>query len=156
MTLRKRRVSQSRPSLALYLLLLAGSIALSLGTVCAATKVKLHAYITGRLDDRTLLILDDHIEITGATRLLAQDASGEHPIRPEEVFPGMLVEIEGHWLDKHKFFAEKITVDLREDEKKVRGTAYLQDEPEDASKIAKGEGGELTGLRQSFVGPRIG
>lgn len=143
MTLRKRRVSQSRPSLALYLLLLAGSIALSLGTVCAATKVKLHAYITGRLDDRTLLILDDHIEITSATRILAQDASGEHAIRPEEVVPGMLVETEGHWLDKHKFFAEKITVDLREDEKKVRGTAYLQDEPEDASKIAKGEGGEL-------------
>lgn len=143
MAQRKRWHCHSRSLSAVFAPLLAGTIALCAGALQAATKVKLHAYITGRLDDRTLLILDDHIEITSATRIQALDASGEHPVTPQEIVPGVLVETEGYWLDKHKFFAEKITVDRREDEKKVRGTAYLQEEPEDAPKIAKGDGGEL-------------
>ena len=110
----------------------------------AANKVKLRAYITGRADDRTLLILDDRLETTDITRILGQDGSGEHPLKAAEVVPGMLVEAEGQWLDKHKFFAEKIVVDLREEEKKeVHGSAYLQEEPEDAAGIAQGEAGEL-------------
>ena len=142
MTLMERQ-RRKRPFLIVGLAVMTSVAVLSTVGLHAANKAKLHAYITSRLDDRTLLILDDHIELTSVTRVLSQDASGEHPMKPEELAPGMLVEAEGHWLDKHKFFAEKITADLREDEKRVHGTAYLQEEPEDAPQIAKGEGGEL-------------
>jgi len=109
----------------------------------AAGKVKLHGYITGKAGDQTLLILDDRVEMTAVTRVQGQDASGEHPMKADEISSGMLIEAEGQWLDKHKFFAEKIRVDLRENEKKIHGTAYLQETPEDAGKIAKGEAGKI-------------
>ena len=106
-------------------------------------KVKLHGYLTGRADSTTVVILDDRIETTSATRVLAKDEAGEHSFREEDLAPGMLVEAEGQWLDKHKFFAERMTVDLREDDKKIRGTAYLQEDPVEAAKIASGEPSEL-------------
>jgi len=110
----------------------------------AGNKIKLHGYITGRLDDRTLLILDDRIETTAATKIQSQDASGgDHSYEFANIAVGMLIEAEGQWLDRHKFFAEKITVDLREDEKHLHGSAYLQEDPEDAPQIEKGEGGEV-------------
>src|SRR5260370_20997821 len=109
----------------------------------AANKVKLHGYLTSRADAATMMILDDRIELGSASHVTAKDAVGEHAIKPEELVPGMLVEAEGMWLDKHKFFAEKITVDLKEDEKKIRGTAYLQEEPADAAKMASGQSSEL-------------
>jgi hypothetical protein len=55
----------------------------------------------------------------------------------------MLVEAEGQWLDKHRFFAEKLMVELREDDKKIHGSAYLQEEPTDTARIAAGEPSEL-------------
>jgi len=113
------------------------------GSLVAGSKVKLRGYVTGRAVDGALLILDDRLEITPASRVLGQDAAGEHPMKAEEISAGMLIDAEGQWLDKHKFFAEKITIDLRENEKKIHGKAYLQEEPEDASKIAAGEAGEL-------------
>jgi len=113
------------------------------GSLVAGSKVKLRGYVTGRAVDGALLILDDRLEITPASRVLGQDAAGEHPMKAEEISAGMLIDAEGQWLDKHKFFAEKITIDLRESEKKIHGKAYLQEEPEDASKIAAGEAGEL-------------
>jgi hypothetical protein len=109
----------------------------------AANKAKLQGYLTSRADAATVMILDDRIELSSASHVTAKDAAGEHPIKPDELVPGMLVEVEGQWLDKHKFFAEKITVDLKEDEKKIRGTAYLQEEPADAAKIASGQSSEL-------------
>jgi hypothetical protein len=36
----------------------------------AVTKVKLHGYITGRAEDRTLLILDDRLETTATSRVV--------------------------------------------------------------------------------------
>jgi len=99
--------------------------------------------MTGRADTNTLLILEDRIELTPASRVLSKDAAGEHPFNPEELSPGMLVEAEGQWLDKHRFFAEKLMVELREDDKKIHGSAYLQEEPADATKIAAGEASEL-------------
>src|SRR5690242_21439983 len=94
-----------------------------------ANKVKLHGYLTGRADSTTVVILDDRLELSSTTRVLAKDEAGEHSFRSEDLAPGMLVEAEGLWLDKHKFFAEKMTVDLREDDKKVHGTAFLQEDP---------------------------
>ena len=109
----------------------------------AATKMKLHGYLTGRADENTLLILEDRIELTPASRVLAKDAAGEHSLNRQELSPGMLVEAEGQWLEKHRFFAEKLTVELGEDEKKIHGSAYLQEEPAEAAKIAGGETSEL-------------
>jgi hypothetical protein len=112
-------------------------------TAVAANKVKLHGYLTGRADSTTVVILDDRIETSSATRVLVKDEAGEHSFKEEDLAPGMLVEAEGQWLDKHKFFAEKMTVDLREDGRKIRGTAYLQEDPVEAAQIASGQPSEL-------------
>ena len=109
----------------------------------AVTKVKLLGYLTARADANTFLILDDRIELTAASKIVGKDDTGEHPFKAEDLAPGLLVEAEGQWLDKHRFFAEKLTVDLREDAKKIHGTAYLQEEPADAAKIAAGDTSEL-------------
>ncbi len=116
---------------------------LAVTETAAVTKMKLRGYMTGRADTNTLLILEDRIELTPGSRVLSKDAAGEHPFNPEELSPGMLVEAEGQWLDKHRFFAEKLMVELREDDKKIHGSAYLQEEPMDAPKIAAGEASEL-------------
>src|SRR5215470_8339206 len=109
----------------------------------AATKVKLRGYLTGRADDNTLLILDDRIELASSSRVLSKDAGGEHALAPQELAVGMLVEAEGQWLDRHKFFAEKLVAELGEDEKKIRGWAYLQEEPADTAKISAGDASDL-------------
>jgi hypothetical protein len=116
---------------------------LSVRESAAATKMKLRGYLTGRADGNVMLILDDQLELSPASRVISRDGAGEHPFNPQELLPGMLVEAEGQWLDKHKFFAEKLTVDLLEDEKRIHGSAYLQEEPGDPSKIAAGEASEL-------------
>jgi hypothetical protein len=105
----------------------------------AVTKMKLRGYITARLDDRTVAILDDKLELTVASRIAGQDAAGEHAMAIGDLGPGMLVEAEGQWLDRHRFFAEKLTVDLRDAEKQIRGAAYLQEEPGEVGKISAGE-----------------
>jgi len=135
-----------RPSLRdpLAALLLALVLALSAPPASAGSKVKLHGYITGRPDDQTVAILDDKLELTIASRITGQDAAGEHALTHADLVPGMLIEAEGQWLDHHKFFAEKIVVDLKDFEKQVHGTAYLQEEPADTAKIAEGE---TTGLK---------
>lgn len=109
----------------------------------AVTKMKLAGYLTARADANTLMILDDRIELTPASKVCGKDDSGEHSLKLEELAPGMLVEAEGQWLDRHRFFPEKLTVDLRQNDKKIRGTAYLQEEPQHAAKIAGGEPSEL-------------
>jgi hypothetical protein len=116
---------------------------LALNEVAAVTKMKLHGYVTGRPGENTFLILEDRIELTPASRILSKDATGEHSFNQQELSPGMLVEAEGQWLDRHRFFAEKLTVELEEDEKKIHGSAYLQEEPADAAKIAAGGPSEL-------------
>ena len=108
-----------------------------------ASKMKLQGYLTGRAEPNTLLILEDRIELTPASRIVGKDAAGEHPLNPQELSAGMLVEVEGQWLEKHHFFAEKLIVQLGEDEKKIHGSAYLQEEPADATKIAAGAASEL-------------
>lgn len=109
----------------------------------AGAKMKLAGYLTARADANTVMILDDRIELTSASKIFGKDDSGEHPFQLAELAPGMLVEAEGQWLDRHRFFSEKLTVDLRQNDKKIRGTAYLQEEPQEAAKIASGEAGEL-------------
>ena len=103
------------------------------------TKMKLSGYLTARADASTLMILDDRLELTTASKIIGKDDSGEHPLQLADLAPGMLIEAEGQWLDRHRFFPERLTVDLRQNDRKIHGTAYLQEEPQDASKIAAGE-----------------
>jgi Peptidase family M48 len=133
--------SSPRNSVATVLLTLA--LALTARTVPAGSKVKLHGYITGRPDDQTVAILDDKLELTTASRITGQDATGERALARADLVPGMLIEAEGQWLDHHKFFAEKIVVDLKDSEKQVHGTAYLQEEPAEAARIATGQAAGL-------------
>jgi len=130
-----RYATESSSRNAIVALLLALALALP---APAGSKVKLHGYITGRPDDQTVAILDDRLELTTASRIAGQDAAGEHALTRADLTPGMLIEAEGQWLDHHKFFAEKITVDLRDSEKQLHGAAYLQEEPAESVKITEG------------------
>jgi hypothetical protein len=133
------KMTSARKALALAL-----ALTLAWGAPAGASnKVRLHGYITARVDEKTVQILDDRLETTPSSHVFAQDGGGEHPMKAEELGVGMLVDAEGQWLDRHKFFAEKITVDLRESDKKIHGTCYLQEEPRDAPKIAAGGAGQL-------------
>src|SRR5260370_26591972 len=102
----------------------------------AVTKMKLHGYITARVDDRTLAILDDKLELTAASRITGKDDSGEHALTMADLGPGMLLEAEGQWLDRHQFFPEKRTVDLNSAKKPLPGAAYLQEETTGPSRIS--------------------
>jgi len=135
--------TRSLPNDRFATLLLALLVTLLAPSASAGSKVKLHGYITGRPDDQTVAILDDKLELTRASRITGQDATGEHALAPADLAPGMLIEAEGQWLDHHKFFAEKIIVDLKDAEKQIHSTAYLQEEPADSAKISKGETAEL-------------
>src|SRR5256885_4789597 len=137
------RHSPKSPSSRVAVLLLTLALVLPVSPLPGATKVKLHAYITARPNDQTIAILDDQLEVTSASRITGQDASGERPLARADLVPGMLIEAEGQWLDHHKFFAEKVTVNLRDAEKQVHGTAYLQEEPTETEKLSKGDAARL-------------
>lgn len=120
------------------------SVALAaLAANAGVARMKLSGYLTARADATTLMILDDRIEFTSASKIVGKDDTGEHQFPLADLAPGMLVEAEGQWIERHRFFPEKLTVDLRQTDKKIRGTAYLQEEPQDAAKIASGEASEL-------------
>src|ERR1700682_5385005 len=110
------QMAQTRRWQQLAACLLAGCLALP-RPATAVTKMKLRGYITARVDDRTVAILDDKLELTVASRITGQDASGEHAMAMADLGPGMLIEAEGQWLDKHKFFSGKGKADLRGGEK---------------------------------------
>jgi hypothetical protein len=104
----------------------------------AASKVKIHGYVTARPDPNTLQILDDRIQISESTRFDLQNSSqmGAKPLTLSELSPGMLIEAEGRWTDRHQFAAEKISCDAEQFEREIHGHAYLQTEPSEAHSIA--------------------
>src|SRR5258708_18195999 len=75
----------------------------------AVTKMKFRGYITARVDDRTVAIMDDKLELTAASRITGQDGAGEHAMTMAELGPGMLIEAEGQWLRQHNVFSEENT-----------------------------------------------
>ncbi len=90
------QAAQAKRGQCLVALLLALCLVLP-RTSSAVTKMKLHGYITSRVDDQTVAILDDKLELTSASRIVGQDASGEHTMTMAELAPGMLIEAEGQW-----------------------------------------------------------
>lgn len=110
--------------------------------LAAAAKQKIRGYMTARIDDETVAILDDRIHCEKA-KITSHDSSGERPIAGADLAMGMMIEAEGVWRTHHEFVAEKITVDAGLLDKQIHETAYLQDEPKDAAKIKNGEAAEL-------------
>ncbi len=102
-------------------------------------KLKLRGYITARIDDSTVAILDDHIQLAKKGRVETGESSAGSVLTFAGLLPGQLVEAEGFWLGKHKFSAETITIQQGVLDKSVHETAYLQEEPSDGLKIAAGE-----------------
>jgi Peptidase family M48 len=109
----------------------------------APPKLKLRGYLTERLDDHTLAILDDHIQLGPGTHMVMHGASSDRPATPADIAVGQLIEAEGSWSGRHQFSAEKISVELGLLEKTIRETAYLQEEPTQTAQIAGGEPAEL-------------
>ena len=106
-------------------------------------KMKLRGYITARPSDQAIAILDDQISFTPATRIELQNGSaGQNPSNTY-LIPGALIEAEGIWTARHRFSAEKITVDESQFEKQIHSSAYLQEEPAETQKISSGEPAEL-------------
>ena len=129
--------------LACFLLLQAGMPSPNVAVAASPPpKLKVRGYLTARIDDSTVGILDDQIHF-GNARVVSHDSSGEHPIAGKELAVGMLVEAEGIWTGHHQFAAERVTVDAGLLEKQIHDTAYLQEEPKDAEKIRSGAPAEL-------------
>ena len=105
-------------------------------------KLKVRGYLTARIDETTVAILDDQIHF-GNAKVVSHDSSGEHPLAGKELAVGMLVEAEGIWTGHHQFAAERVTVDAGLLEKQIHDTAYLQEEPKEAEKIKNGAPAEL-------------
>jgi Peptidase family M48 len=108
----------------------------------APPKLKVHGYVTSRIDSSTVAILDDQIHC-GNAKIVAHDSSGDRPMACADLAMGMLLEAEGVWTAHHQFSADKITVDAGLLEKQIHYGAYLQEEPKDAEKIKSGEPAEL-------------
>ena len=110
--------------------------------ICSAlSKVKIRGYITAKPDAQTLKILDDVIHLSSSTsyELHNSGAAVSKPLSLADLTPGVLIEAEGRWGDKHQFDAEKITCDAEQFDKEIKEYAYLQTEPEDAKTIAAGQ-----------------
>ncbi len=116
---------------------------LGAGASRPASKVKLRGYITARIDAQTVAILDDHIHFNTDGHITLHESGGDRTINSGDLAPGMLIEAEGVWTGRHQFASEKISVDAGFLEKEIHDSAYLQEEPAEAAKIAGGELAEL-------------
>jgi hypothetical protein len=110
----------------------------------AASAVKLRGYITSRPDAQTLQILADNIHLESSTRFEIQNAgSGIGALRLEDLAPGILIEAEGRWTDRHQFTAEKISCDASQFDRRIKEHAYLQWEPTAENVLAPGRNERL-------------
>ena len=107
------------------------------------TKMKLRGYLTARVDDSTVAILDDRIQMSKGGHIEMRDSSSGPTVTFEGLKAGQLVEAEGFWQAKHQFSADRITVEQGLVDKSLHESAYLQGEPSDGLLIAAGEPAEL-------------
>ena len=140
-----RRTPQALRFLALVsiTLLLYASLPTLLASSPAPTKAKLRGYLTSRIDDSTVAILDDHLQLANGGHVELRDASSGPAPTFAGLATGQLVEAEGVWQGKHQFSADRIVVEPGLLDKSVHESTYLQEEPGDGSKIAAGEPAEL-------------
>jgi peptidase M48-like protein len=140
-----RTKTQGTRCLALVLisLLLHASAPVLFAGMPAPSKVKLRGYLTARIDDTTVAILDDHIQLSPGGRVEPRDATSGPALTFAGLAAGQLVEAEGIWQGKHQFSADRIIVEQGLLDKSVHESAYLQVEPVDGPKIAAGEPADL-------------
>jgi hypothetical protein len=140
-----RRMKQGTQYLVLVLiaLLLHASPPVLYSASPAPSKVKLRGYLTGRVDDSTVAILDDHIQLAKGGHVEARDAASGPAVTFAGLSTGQLIEAEGIWQGKHQFSADRIIVEPGLLDKSLHESAYLQGEPGDGSLIAAGEPAEL-------------
>src|SRR6266849_5169993 len=69
----------------------------------APSKVKLRGYLTARIDDSTVAILDDHIQLAKGGRVELHDPSSGPAVTFAGLTAGQLIEAEGIWQGKHQF-----------------------------------------------------
>ena len=130
-------------ALVLIALLLHASPPAMFAAPAALSKMKLRGYLTARLDDSTVAILDDHIQLAKGGRVELRDPSAGPAPTFAGLAAGQLIEAEGIWEGKHRFSADQIILEPGLLDKSVHETAYLQGEPADGPKIAAGESAEL-------------
>jgi peptidase M48-like protein len=140
-----RRTKQGTRYLALVLIVLLSHASLPglLAASPAPSKVKLRGYLTARIDDSTVAILDDHIQLAKGGHVERRDASSGTALTFAEMATGQLIEAEGVWQGKHQFSADRITVEPGLVDKSLHESAYLQGEPGDGTLIAAGEPAQL-------------
>ena len=115
-------------------------------SVCqAASKVKIHGYLTAHPDPDTLLIMDDVIHVSSSTHFDLQNSSAEgaKSVSLSELSAGVLIEAEGKWSDRHHFSAEKISCDAEQFDRVIHSNAYLQTEPDQADAISSNQPARL-------------
>lgn len=127
----------------LIALMLHASPLISFAASPAPTKLKLRGYLTARIDDFTVAILDDHIQLARGGHVEGRDASAGTALSFAGLATGQLVDAEGIWQGKHLFSADHITVEGGLSDKSVHESVYLQEEPANGPMIAAGEPAEL-------------
>src|SRR5260370_18238551 len=58
----------------------------------AVTKMKFRGYITARVDDRTVAIMDDKLELTAASHIPGHDGAADPAMTTAEQHPRTLVQ----------------------------------------------------------------
>jgi len=114
-------------------------------TVAAPSTVKLRGYITARPDAQTLQILADDIHLQPSTHLEIQnpETGSLGKLQLESLVPGILIEAEGRWTERHQFLAEKITCDASQFDRTIKEHAYVQTEPANESALIAGKNARL-------------
>jgi hypothetical protein len=139
-----RASRQERITAALLIaLFLLGSLPASIPASPGPPKMKLRGYLTARIDDSTVAILDDRIQLAKGGHVESRDPATMPVNGFAELAQGQLVEADGVWLGKHHFSAEHITVEGGLLDKSIHESVYLQEEPSDGPIIASGEPAEL-------------
>ena len=130
-------------ALLIALLLLHASPPVLLAASPGAPKLKVRGYLTARIDDSTVAILDDQIQLAKGGHVETRDSPSASANGFAGLAVGQLIEADGIWQGKHQFFADHITVEGGLTDKSLHESAYLQGEPVDGPLIAANKPAEL-------------
>jgi hypothetical protein len=106
---------------------------LAVSPAIAASKVKLHGYVTDSCPG-TITVLVDTIDVSSAR---FETEGGAIACSKDAVPIGMLIQAEGVWSGKHRFTAEKIKCDASALAKEIKESTFLEYEPLELTRGAK-------------------
>lgn len=108
----------------------------------AASKAKLHGYVTATRPGSVTMLVDE-IDVSSAR---FETEGGGSACSNGSVPLGMLIEAEGTWAGKHKFTAEKVKCDPSALAKEVKESTFLEYEPLElasGSRLLRADGEQL-------------